>query len=45
MRGAVRTYFSRLFEEEFKVRPILDGLEFKRLIDANRQMIETVFRG
>lgn len=43
MREAARAYFSRLYEEEFRVRPKLDDLDFARIFEASKQMIEADF--
>lgn len=43
LREAARSYFSGLYEEELKVRPRLDGLDFGRISKAGSQMIEAEF--
>lgn len=43
MRETVMTHFKELYEEEFRIRPRLDGLSFKNINMDSRQNIEAVF--
>lgn len=43
MRQAARDYFSGLYMEDCGRRPRLDGMHFKRLSDASRQLLAADF--
>lgn len=43
MREAARSYFKDVYIEEFRLRPKLDGLDFRRISRISRQNLVAVF--